>query len=145
MVSEKINEAVITSANHVTPQDNQKTASFGSHNEKEVSRSKLLVKGIHDGTPHNIIFSDAKLFTVEQTFNHQNDCALSTSRQLFPATSGKCLRNQHQLSFGQLFQKEESLLVFVLEEVKIDKGMYIEDILEGAINLWCNTTYVDEH
>lgn len=36
-------------------------------------------------------------------------------------------------------------LVFMSQEVKINKVMYIEDILEGTLKSWCNAIYGDEH
>ena len=38
-------------------------------------------------------------------------------------------------------EKGKSLLVFVPSEVKINKELYIKDILEGALIPWCKSLY----
>ena len=40
---------------------------------KRLARSKLLLKQLKNGTLQNPIFTDEKLFTVQQAHNHQND------------------------------------------------------------------------
>ena len=53
-------------------------------------------KAMHDknGTLPNIIFSDEKLITVQQSHNHQNDRILLKSIAAIPGNAGKVFRSQ---------------------------------------------------
>ena len=46
---------------------------LGATIEKRLARSKLLLKQLKNGMLQNLIFTDEKLFTVQQAHNHQND------------------------------------------------------------------------
>lgn len=115
--------------------------------EKRLTRSRLLLNRIRDGTLPNIIFSDEKLFSVQQSHNHQNDRVLSRSLEAIPGNAGKVFRTQKPASvmvWAAISESGKSLLVFVPQGVKINKERYIEDILEGALRPWCNSVYGDE-
>lgn len=56
--------------------------------KRGLQRSKQLLKWICNGTLQNIILL-MRSCSLLNTFNHQNDCVLSTIHQLVPATSGK--------------------------------------------------------
>ena len=46
---------------------------LGATIEKRLARSKLLLKQLKNGTLQNLIFTNEKLFTVQQAHNHQNN------------------------------------------------------------------------
>ena len=115
--------------------------------EKRLSRSRLLLNRIKDGTLRNIIFSDEKLFSVQQCHNHQNDRILAKSIEAIPGNAGKVFRTQKPASvmvWAAISERGKTPLVFVPQGIKINKERYIEDILEGALIPWCNSVYGDE-
>ena len=115
--------------------------------EKRLIRSKLLLKRNKDGMLQNIIFSDEKLFSVQQSHNHQNDRVLARSLEAIPGNAGKVFRTQKPASvmvWAAVSERGKTPLVFVPQGVKINKERYIEDILEGALLPWCNSVYGDE-
>ena len=62
--------------------------------EKRLARSKPLLKRLKNGTLQNLIFTDDKLFTVQQAHNHQNDQVLTKTLDLIPANTRKFSRTQ---------------------------------------------------
>ena len=50
---------------------------FGATIEKKLARSKLLLKRLNNSMLQNFIFTDEKLFAVQQVHNHQNDRVLA--------------------------------------------------------------------
>lgn len=42
-------------------------------------------------------------------------------------------------------ERGNSPLVFMSQEVRINKEVYIDDILEGALKQWYNITYDNDH
>ena len=112
--------------------------------EKRLTRCKLLLQRIKDGTLPNIIFSDEKLFTVQQSHNHQNDRILSKSIASIPSNAGKVFRSQKPASvmvWAAVSKKGKTPLIFIPQGVKINKERYIKDILEGALIPSCNLIY----
>ena len=115
--------------------------------EKRLTRSQQLLNRIGDGTLHNIIFSDEKLFSVQQSYNHQNDRVLARSYEAIPGNAGKVFRTQKPASvmvWAAVSERGKTPLVFVPQGIKINKERYIEDILKGALLPWCNSVYGDE-
>ncbi len=43
---------------------------------KRLARAKVLLREVKSGMAPNIVFSDEKLFTIQQVHNSQNDCIL---------------------------------------------------------------------
>lgn len=115
--------------------------------EKRHTRSRLLLNRIREGTLNNIIFTDEKLFSLQQSHNHQNDRIVARSRETIPGNAGKVFRTQKPASvmvWAAISERGKSPLVFVPQGIKINKERYIEDILEGALIPWCNSVYHDE-
>lgn len=113
---------------------------------KRLERSKKLLKRCKDGTLHNIIFSDEKLFTVEAAFNHQNDRILSQSIEAIPIGAKKVRRTQKPASvmvWAAVSSEGKSPLIFVPSGVKINKNLYIRDILEAGLVPWTKKQYPD--
>jgi len=132
----------------MSPYKLQKRQLLSGHTiEKRVTRTRLLLNRIKEGTLPNIIFSDEKLFSVQQSHNHQNDRILSRRREESSGSAGKVFRTQKPASvmvWAAISDRGKSPLVFVPQGVKINKERYIEDILEGALLPWCNSVYGDE-
>ena len=110
--------------------------------EKRLAKSKLLLKRLKNGTLQNLSFTDEKLFTVQQAHNHQNDRVLAKTLNSIPANTKKVFRTQKPASvmvWTAISEKGKSSLVFVNSGVKINKELYIKDILEGALIPWCKS------
>ncbi len=46
--------------------------------DKRLAQAKVLLREVKSGTAPNIVFSDEKLFTIQQVHNSQNDHILSS-------------------------------------------------------------------
>ena len=66
--------------------------------ETKLARSKLLLKQHKNGMLQNLIFTDEKLFTVQQTHNHQNNQVLAKTLDSIPASTRKVFRTQKPAS-----------------------------------------------
>uniref|UniRef100_A0A1I7RU52 DDE_3 domain-containing protein n=1 Tax=Bursaphelenchus xylophilus TaxID=6326 RepID=A0A1I7RU52_BURXY len=83
-----------------------------------------------------ILFSDEKLFSLEQAQNHQNDRFWSTEH---PGPSAIVERRQKPLSvmvWGGICASGKTPLIFVEERVKVNKEVYCRDILESVVLPW---------
>ncbi|XP_054713697.1 uncharacterized protein LOC129223154 [Uloborus diversus] len=80
-----------------------------------------------------ILFTDEKLFTVEQAHNHQNDRIWSVEA---PRTSAVVEHRQNPASvmvWGGICASGKTPLVFVDQGVKINQEVYRRDILEAVV------------
>ena len=71
---------------------------------------------------------------MQQVHNHQNDQVLAKTLDLIPANTRKVFTTQKPASvmvLTAIFEKGKSPLVFVPSGVKINKELYIKNILEG--------------
>ena len=66
--------------------------------EKRLARSKLLLKRLKNGTLQNLIFTNEKLFTVQQAHNQQNDRVLVKTLNSIPANTRKVFKTQKPAS-----------------------------------------------
>ena len=85
------------------------------------------------------VFSDEKLFSIQASFNHQNDRVLATDSRNVPDKHRRVFRTQKPASvmvWAAVSQAGKSPLVFVPEGVKINKETYIETILEQTLKPW---------
>lgn len=92
-----------------------------------------------------IVFSDEKLFTVEQAHNHQND--RSWCREA-PGTSAIVERRQNPKSvmvWAGICASGKTPLIFVDEGVKINQEVYRRDILEARLLPWANAHFGQQH
>ena len=82
--------------------------------QERLERSKQLHKRVKAGTLKNLIFSDENLFTVQQTFSHQNDRDVKRNHESISPVHGKCLygsKNHRSLWSEPLLRKTENLIV----------------------------------
>ena len=83
-----------------------------------------------------ILFTDEKLFTVEQAHNHQNDRSWSAEA---PGTSAIVEHRQNPQSvmvWGGICASGKTPLVFVGQGVKINQEVYRRNILEIVVLPW---------
>ncbi|CAD6200252.1 unnamed protein product [Caenorhabditis auriculariae] len=93
-------------------------------------------------------FSDEKLFTVQADFNSQNHRVLAkTSEEAFG--NGRTIHQaSHPASvmvFGSGSADGKTPLLFVDQEVKIDKEVYISEILEKTLLPWTQKHFNRRH
>jgi len=92
-----------------------------------------------------ILFTDEKLFTVEQAHNHQNDRYWSAE---VPGTSAIVERRQNPASvmvWAGICATGKTPLVFVEQGVKINQDVYRRDILEAVVLPWAQQHFGDAH
>ncbi|KAL7737264.1 hypothetical protein ACLKA6_012888 [Drosophila palustris] len=90
-----------------------------------------------------ILFTDEKLFTVEQSHNHQNDRIWS---QEAPGTSAIVEHRQNPKSvmvWGGICASGKTPLVFVDQGVKINQEVYRRDILDAVVFPWAQQHFGD--
>ena len=90
-----------------------------------------------------ILFTDEKLFTVEQAHNHQNDRSWSAEA---PGTSAIVEHRQNPQSvmvWGGICASGKTPLVFVDQGVKINQEVYRRDILKTVVLLWAQQRFGD--
>jgi inhibitor of nuclear factor kappa-B kinase subunit alpha len=83
-----------------------------------------------------ILFTDEKLFSVEQAHNHQNDRIWSPEA---PGTSAIVQHRQNPQSvmvWGGICANGKTPLVFVAQGVKINQEVYRRDILQAVVLPW---------
>ena len=113
---------------------------------KRVQTAKGLLKRHKDSMLKNLVFSDEKIFTVEAAFNHQNDRVLSKSLLAISEGMKKVCRSQKSASlmvWAAISSEGRSPLIFIDGDVKINKELYIREILAGALIPWTNSLYPD--
>lgn len=101
-----------------------------------LQRCQMLMQRAAGQQWKRFLFSDEKLFTVEQGYNHQNDRIWSTDA---PRNSEIVERRQNPKSvmvWGGICSTGKTPLVFVDAGLKINQEMYRRDILENVLLPW---------
>jgi hypothetical protein len=86
--------------------------------------------------PQGIVFTDKKLFTVEQAHNRQNDRSWPVEA---PGPSSVIEHRQNQqavIVWDGIYASGKTPLVIVNEGVKINKDYYQSKILEAVVLPW---------
>jgi transposase len=109
-------------------------------------RSKRLLRRHAAQTVANIVFSDEKLFVVEESFNPQNNRVYGLSIEAIPEHLRTVQRFQKPGSlmvWGAMSKMGKCPLVFVDKGVKINAKYYQEEILERYMKPWANRIHGD--
>ena len=83
-------------------------------------KGKILLKQLSEGRHRSVLFTDEKIFTVEQHHNHHND------RQLLPASSesrGSIARSHYPASvmvWAGIIYTDKTPLIFIEKRVKVN-------------------------
>ena len=91
------------------------------------------------GLHKQIVFSDEKLFTVEQSLNKQNDRILALSKDAVPQDTFRVFRTQKPMSvmvWAGVTSTGRTPLVFVPQGVKVNQSVYRDDILKKVLKPW---------
>lgn len=104
-------------------------------------RCQTLLRRFQRGSHKSIVFSDEKLFTVEEKFNKQNVRIIAKNIKEANKHGRIVKRKAHPKSvmvWGAITADGKSPLVFVEEGVKVNAANYRESILEGVLQPWAS-------
>ena len=104
--------------------------------EKRLQRSRILLSRAAESVVDKILFSDEKLFTIEEVTNSQNDRILSTSVKDIPEEVRfipKCQKPASVMVCGGISSNSRTNLIFVPSGVKINFKTYRDLILETEV------------
>ena len=113
---------------------------------KRLARSKALLARFASFGLDEILFSDEKLFTVEQAYNRQNDRILSSSLSSIPQEYRCVQRVQHPQSvmvWAGVSAKGRTPLVFIPPGVKVNVVKYQELVLNPIVRGLGKTMFND--
>ena len=116
--------------------------------KRRVEKYKKLQKRFKNGRHLDILFTDEKLFTVECSFNRQNDRVLGSNSEGICRAARVVKRTQKPASvmvWDGITATGRTPLVFIDQGVKINSDKYIQDILESALEPWANTHFQGRH
>ena len=114
--------------------------------EKRLARSKALLSRFASFGLDEILFSDEKIFTVEQAYNRQNDRILSSSASSIPQEYRCVQRVQHPQSvmvWAGVSAKGRTPLVFIPPGVKVNAVKYQELVLNPIVKGLGKTMFND--
>ena len=103
---------------------------------KRLEISKALLRRVGPEIQENILFSDEKIFTIEEVTNSQNDRILAKTSHTISEKDKFIDRVQKPLSvmvWGGISANSRANLVFVPQGVKINAQTYLDLILEKEI------------
>ena len=109
-----------------------------------MERARHLKGRLAAGDYLNVLFTDEKIFTIQEVFNPQNDRFYSTSIATIPM--GHCNVLQQQMPAGIMVwvgitSEYHTPLVFVERGVKLNAERYRQTILEAVVKPWALSTY----
>ena len=104
-----------------------------------LKKAKNLKRRFGRGAHRTILFSDEKLFTIEEVFNKPNVRVLAHDISAANTTGRLVQRSAHPASvmvWAGITADGKTPLVFVDQGVKINKENYREEILHNVVELW---------
>jgi len=122
---------------NLKPYKLQKVQLLTDENKRvRIQRCRQLKRRAAGQRWEHILFTDEKIFTVEQVHNHQNDRIWSAEA---PGTSAVVEHSQNPASvmvWGGICASGKTPLVFIDQGVKINQEVYRRDILEAVVLPW---------
>lgn len=112
------------------------------------ARCKLLRQRAAETDFSTWVFSDEKLFTLQEPHNHQNDRIWQQSLQEAKSDVRFVQRRQGAESlmvWGGIHQNGLIPLVFINKGVKINQKVYQEEILEAVLKPWAQNSFSGRH
>lgn len=118
-----------------------------SQKKERVKRSKALKRRHANGDLENIVFSDEKIFTVQQVINKQNDRVWLTKKS--PANIKKLFATRDQkpasvMVWAGITRNGRTPMVFVPQGVKIDQKSYRRLVLNAVLKPWAHKFFKSE-
>lgn len=122
----------------------------GLTNKNKDERVKRCKRLLRRHANSDILFSDEKMFVLQEVFNPQNDRFYATSFHETPPTIKSVQRFQNHSSvmvWGAVSKKGRLPLLFIDKGVKVNKEYYLENVLKGHLmenitELYENQKYV---
>lgn len=109
-----------------------------------LDRAKRLKEMADRGELENLVFSDEKLFTIEQVVNKQNDRVYLTDRCSINRKHLRAYRTQKPASvmvWAGIAKNGRTPLVFVPQGVKIDAKIYQRLVLNKCLKPWADKQF----
>ncbi len=110
--------------------------------EKRLIQTKLLLKWVKCHMRTSIIWSDEKIFTVEQAFNNHNDWVLAKNLKQVPVNERSVFPQQKPDSVvvwtGITSCGKKTPLIFIPEGIKVNQTIYL-DMLRTKVLPWANS------
>jgi transposase len=110
----------------------------------------VLCKGLLErfalSGPNHIVFSDEKVFTIEQVFNHQNDRIWASSASAIPPAARMVTHSQSPPSlmvWAAVTADGRTPLVFLPPKVKINALLYQSLILDAVLLPWARSHFIN--
>ena len=127
----------------------QKVQELGDAQKKvRLERCKMLKGRCVGSWYERIIFTDEKIFTVEQVINKQNDRLWAQARSSSNSSQFQVSRSQGAQSvmvWAGITANGRTPLVFVEQGVKINAQIYKETILEDCLKPWAQNHFGRRH
>lgn len=101
-----------------------------------LERCRLLKQRAVTENWKNVLFTDEKIFSIEQAHNPQNDRIYSCSRPGPSAVIPHRQKAKSVMVWGGICSTGKTPLVFVEKGVKMNQDMYRRDILESVVLPW---------
>ena len=144
-ISERSVRTILKKKLHKFPYKIQRVHELTTKKMKtRLDRCKMLRMRHAAGELDNLVFSDEKLFSVEQFFNKQNDRVWASGKSSISETNFQATRTQGAASvmvWAGVCASGRTPLVFVPQGVKINAQQYRERILEGCLSPWAHTHF----
>lgn len=113
-----------------------------------LERSRNLLRRHAKNQHRRILFSDEKIFTIEQKFNRQNDRVYARSREESRQVAPRVLRGHHPASvmvwLGVSYQGATEVH-FCEKGVKTSANVYVEEVLEKVVKPLNQTMFTGDH
>lgn len=113
---------------------------------KRLQRCRLLQHRAANNAHRKILFTDESLFTIEQLYNKQNDRILAPNVQAANSGGRIVSRRAHPLStmvWAGISAHKKTPLVFIASNVKINKDVYRQQVLEPLRDEWAPVMFPD--
>ncbi|XP_026482180.1 uncharacterized protein LOC113389345 [Ctenocephalides felis] len=109
-----------------------------------LQRAKEFLRRAESGKFPNIVFSDEKIFTIEQFVISQNDRVYWTERSNKHLSHRLAIRRQHppqKMVWAAEIADGRSTIVFIEPGVKVNVQYYRESILKVALKPWADNHF----
>uniref|UniRef100_A0A0N4W3R9 HTH_Tnp_Tc3_2 domain-containing protein n=1 Tax=Haemonchus placei TaxID=6290 RepID=A0A0N4W3R9_HAEPC len=104
-----------------------------SMKKNRVQKCKMLLQRFASARHRDIVFSDEKLFTLESTFNRQNDrvlCSTAEEANESGRIHGRSGHAEKIMVWAAITYEAKSPLVFIDSDVKINTEVYLQSVLK---------------
>ena len=101
--------------------------------QKRLDRSKVLLNEVKQGMAGEIVWSDEKIFSVQQAHNRRNDRVIGRNVKEIPYDQKTVYRTMKPASvmvWAAVSKTWKSPLIFVDQGAKINAKYYVDNILE---------------